>query len=154
MPKTSAGLLVYRRKAEFPEVLLVHPGGPFWRKRDDGAWSIPKGEYGAGEDAQAAAFREFAEELGVTPPSASPHPLGEVVQAGGKHVVAFAVEGDFDVRTIQSNSFEMEWPPGSGRRESFPEVDRADWFNLNAAKQKIIPGQQPLLERLEAILTG
>ncbi|MGO4841777.1 NUDIX domain-containing protein, partial [Rhizobiaceae sp. 2RAB30] len=120
------------RKAGFPEVLLVHPGGPFWRKRDDGAWSIPKGEYGAGEDAKAAAFREFAEELGVTPPSASLHPLGEVVQAGGKHVVAFAVEGDFDVSTIQSNSFEMEWPPGSGRRESFPEVDRADWFNLDA----------------------
>jgi predicted NUDIX family NTP pyrophosphohydrolase len=154
MPKTSAGLLVYRRKAGFPEVLLVHPGGPFWRKRDDGAWSIPKGEYGAGEDAKAAAFREFAEELGVTPPSASLHPLGEVVQAGGKHVVAFAVEGDFDVSTTQSNSFEMEWPPGSGRRESFPEVDRADWFNLDAAKQKIIPGQQPLLERLEAILAG
>lgn len=154
MPKTSAGLLVYRHQLGLPEVLLVHPGGPFWRKRDDGAWSIPKGEYGAGEEPQAAAFREFTEELGATPPAASGHPLGEVVQAGGKRVVAYAVESDFDVSMIRSNSFEMEWPPGSGRRESFPEVDRAGWFSLEVAKGKIISGQRPLLERLEAMLGG
>lgn len=153
MPKTSAGLLVYRRKTGFPEVLLVHPGGPFWRKRDKGAWSIPKGEYGSGEDAQAAALREFAEELGSPPPAASARPLGEVVQAGGKHVIAYAVEGDLEVSKIRSNSFKMEWPPDSGRQESFPEVDRAGWFSLDVAKQKIIPGQCPFLERLEAMLT-
>jgi predicted NUDIX family NTP pyrophosphohydrolase len=154
MPKTSAGLLVYRRHAGFPEVLLAHPGGPFWRKRDDGAWSIPKGEYGSGEDEQAAAFREFAEELGAPPPAGSAFPLGEVIQAGGKRVVAYAVEGDLDVSAIRSNSFEMEWPPGSGHLELFPEVDRARWFTLPAARLKIIPGQRPLLERLEEMLAG
>ncbi|BCH22495.1 phosphohydrolase [Mesorhizobium sp. L-8-10] len=154
MPRTSAGLLVFRREAGFPEVLLVHPGGPFWRKRDEGAWSIPKGEYGPGEDAQAAAFREFAEELGAVPPAGPPFPLGEAVQAGGKRVVAYAVEGAFDVNAVRSNSFEMEWPPGSGRRELFPEVDRAGWFTLPAATLKIIPGQRPLLERLEVMLAG
>lgn len=152
MPRTSAGLIVHRRQPGLLEVLLVHPGGPFWRNRDLGAWSIPKGEYDVGENPEAAARREFEEELGVPPPKSAPRLLGEIVQAGGKRVVAFAVEGDLDVSTIESNGFEMEWPPRSGRRLSFPEVDRAEWFSLATAQEKIIPGQRPLLDRLEAML--
>jgi predicted NUDIX family NTP pyrophosphohydrolase len=151
MSKTSAGLIVYRRKGGLVEVLLVHPGGPFWRKRDLGAWSIPKGEFDADEDPEVAARREFQEEMGAVAPDRSLRPLGEIVQAGGKHVVAFAVEGELDVDAIKSNSFEMEWPPRSGRRQLFPEIDRAGWFPLAAAREKIIPGQQPLLDRLEAL---
>lgn len=147
MAKTSAGLLVYRRMAAGLEVLLVHPGGPFWKKRDLGSWSIPKGEFDDGEDPKVAARREFAEELGVAAPD-DLEPLGEIVQAGGKRVFAFAAEGDLDIERIESNLFEMEWPPKSGQRRSFPEVDRAGWFGIAEARQKIIPGQLPLLDRL------
>ena len=153
MSKTSAGLLVYRRQGAVVEVLLVHPGGPFWRNRDLEAWSIPKGEYEAGEEAETAALREFAEELGCLPAVGAMLPLGEVVQKGGKSVIAFAVEGDLDVTEVESNTFELEWPPRSGRRRNFPEVDRAEWFALAVAREKIIPGQRPLLDRLE-ILAG
>jgi predicted NUDIX family NTP pyrophosphohydrolase len=147
MAPRSAGILLYRREGEELQVLLVHPGGPFWRKRDAGAWSIPKGEYGAGEDAETAARREFAEELGVVL-SGKLQPLGEIRQAGGKRVVAFAVAGDLDVDTIRSNDFELEWPPHSGRMQKFPEVDRAAWFPLPLAREKIIAGQRPLLDLL------
>lgn len=150
MSKTSAGLLAYRRKAGRLEVLLVHPGGPFWARRDLGAWSIPKGEFDEGEDPEAAAKREFAEELGVDAPASPLRALGEIVQAGGKRVVAFAAESDLDSGAVRSNEFEMEWPPKSGRRQRFPEVDRAGWFGLAEAREKIIPGQIPLLDRLAA----
>lgn len=153
MSKTSAGLLVYRRRGAVVEVLLVHPGGPFWRNRDLEAWSIPKGEYEAGEEPETAALREFAEELGCLPAVGAMLPLGEVVQKSGKSVIAFAVEGDLDVTEVESNTFELEWPPRSGRRRTFPEVDRAEWFPLAVAREKIIPGQRPLLDRLE-ILAG
>src|SRR5436309_1989670 len=127
MPKRSAGILLYRRRGEVLEFLLVHPGGPFWAKRDRGAWSIPKGEYAAGEDALPAAVREFEEETGMRP-SGSFLPLGEIIQAGRKIVVAWAVEGDFDPAQFRSNTFTTEWPPRSGREATFPEVDRAAWF--------------------------
>jgi predicted NUDIX family NTP pyrophosphohydrolase len=143
----SAGILLYRRTGDELQVLLVHPGGPFWRKRDAGAWSIPKGEYDAGEDAEAAARREFAEELGVVL-SGRLQPLGEVRQAGGKRVTAFALESDLDVAAIRSNEFELEWPPRSGRIQRFPEIDRAAWFPLPLAREKIIAGQRPLLDLL------
>jgi len=147
VPKRSAGLLMYRRAARVLDVLLVHPGGPFWAKKDDGAWSIPKGEYDAGEDALTVAKREFAEELGVAADGEFLD-LGEVIQGGGKRVRAFALEGDFDVSSVRSNTFELEWPPKSGRRQTFPEVDRAGWFAPDAARQKILVGQQPFIERL------
>jgi predicted NUDIX family NTP pyrophosphohydrolase len=148
MPRTSAGLLAFRHKVGRLEVLLVHPGGPLWAKRDLGAWSIPKGEYEEGEDPEAAARREFEEELGVDAPASSLRPLGEIVQAGGKRVVAFAAEVDLDTTAIRSNEFEMEWPPRSGRRQRFPEIDRAEWFGLAEARRRIIPGQIPLLDGL------
>ena len=151
MPKRSAGLLLYRRPARALELLLVHPGGPFWARKDDGAWSIPKGEYDDGEDASAVARREFAEEVGEAPGGALVD-LGEVVQPGRKVVRAFALEGDFDVSRLQSNSFEMEWPPKSGRRQSFPEVDRAGWFAPEDARRKILAGQRAFIERLLAKL--
>jgi predicted NUDIX family NTP pyrophosphohydrolase len=144
---------MYRRSGRTLEVLLVHPGGPFWRNKDTGAWSIPKGEMKPGEDPADVAQREFMEELG----SEAPGPLcaiGEVRQRGGKVVHAFAVEGNLDTRAISSNTFEMEWPPKSGRRQSFPEVDRAEWFDLRRAKEKILTGQQPLLERLREDYLG
>ena len=150
MPSRSAGILAFRRKHGKIEVLLVHPGGPFWRTKDLGAWSIPKGEYGAGEDAQDVARREFREELGHDL-SADLLALGEIRQRGGKIVTAFAVETDLDVENIQSNTFELEWPPRSGKQQTFPEVDRAEWFDLAAARAKINEGQKSLLERLEAI---
>ena len=151
MPLKSAGILGYRNGRSGLEVLLVHPGGPFWRNKDLGAWSIPKGEYSGAEDAEAAARREFAEELGVklTAPLVE---LGVVKQRGGKTVAAFAVECDFDPTTIRSNNFQIEWPPRSGKRANFPEVDRAEWFALEAAQDKINQGQRPLLERLERLL--
>ncbi len=153
MPKRSAGLVLYRKTPRGVEVLLVHPGGPFWAKKDEGAWSIPKGEYEADEDALSAARREFEEETGHSP--AGPfQPLGEVKQPGGKLVTAWAVEGDCDVAAIKSNLFEMEWPPRSGRRQSFPEVDRAAWFSLADARQKILKGQIPFLERLQEFLAS
>jgi predicted NUDIX family NTP pyrophosphohydrolase len=147
MPKRSAGLLMFRRRDTDIEVLLVHPGGPFWAKKDDGAWSIPKGEYVEGEEALAVAKREFEEETG-----ARPHgdflPLGDVVQAGRKIVTAWGVEGDFDPATLVSNRVELEWPPKSGRKASFPEVDRAQWFSPAEARQKILPAQRELISRL------
>jgi predicted NUDIX family NTP pyrophosphohydrolase len=149
MPKRSAGLLMYRRRGGALELLLVHPGGPFWTKKDDGAWSIPKGEYDDGEDPLAAATREFAEEVGAVP-DGDFIDLGDVTQAGRKVVHAFAVESDFDVARLRSNTFEIEWPPKSGRKRSFPEVDRAGWFAVDEARRKILAGQRPFIERLLA----
>lgn len=152
MSPRSAGIIAYRRKkGHGPEVLLVHPGGPFWRNKDLGAWSIPKGEFSAGEDPQAVARREFCEELG-TGIDAPLRPLGEIRQRGGKLVTAFAAEFDLDATAIQSNSFELEWPPRSGKRQTFPEIDRAEWFALAEARRRINEGQRPLIERLEALL--
>ena len=152
MPKLSAGLLLFRRAGRETQVFLVHPGGPFWKNKDDGAWSIPKGEYGAGEEPLAVARREYEEELGSPPPESAYLPLGEVRQAGGKIVTAWAVEGDFDPAQLKSNRFEIEWPPKSGRRVSFPEVDRGAWFSLADAKAKILAGQRPFLESLEQLV--
>lgn len=154
MPRTSAGLLLYRRGPGGLEVLLVHPGGPLWARRDEGAWSIPKGEHGSDEDPLVAARREFREELGQDPPPGEPVPLGEIRQPGGKRVSAFAVEGDLDVREVRSGTFEMEWPPRSGRSQRFPEVDRAGWFSLEEARRKLLPGQVPFLARLVETLGG
>ncbi len=154
MPKASAGLLVYRRGPGGVEVLLVHPGGPLWARRDEGAWSIPKGEYASEEDPLAAARHEFREELGQDPPPGEPVPLGEIRQPGGKRVSAFAVEGDLDVRAVESGTFEMEWPPRSGRLRRFPEVDRAGWFGLAEARRKLLPAQVPFLDRLVELLGG
>jgi predicted NUDIX family NTP pyrophosphohydrolase len=149
MARRSAGILLHRPGAAGPEVLLVHPGGPFWAKRDLGAWSIPKGEYDDAEDPLACARREFEEELGSAPPDgAEPVELGEVRQKGGKVVAAWALEGDLDAGAIRSNTFTMQWPPHSGRTSEFPEVDRAGWFGLDAAREKILPAQAPLLDRL------
>lgn len=146
MPSKSAGIIAYRKRREI-EVLLVHPGGPYWRNKDLGAWSIPKGEHADEEDAEIAARREFAEELGLelSEPLTA---LGEVKQRGGKLVTAFAAELDIDVRSVRSNTFEMEWPPRSGKRQLFPEVDRAKWFTLEEARERINAGQRPLLDRL------
>jgi predicted NUDIX family NTP pyrophosphohydrolase len=152
MAKRSAGLLLFRRDADGMRVLLVHPGGPFWKKRDRGSWSIPKGEFLESEDARAVALREFEEETGVAPPTGDLMPLRDVRQAGGKVVTAFALEGDIDPQKIVSNKFDMVWPPKSGRRESFPEIDRAGWFTLAEAAEKILDGQRPFLERLAAAL--
>jgi predicted NUDIX family NTP pyrophosphohydrolase len=146
----SAGILLYRRRDGI-EVLLVHPGGPFWRKKDLGAWSIPKGEYVQGEDPLAVAKREFEEETGASV-TGDVLALGEVVQRGGKRVTAFGLEGDLDPTTLRSNGFEMEWPPRSGRRQSFPEIDRAEWFSPEDAQQKILPAQRPFIARLLAAL--
>lgn len=161
MARLSAGLLLYRRPAtraderapadDAVEVLLVHPGGPFWARRDDGAWSIPKGELDQGEDPLAAAEREVTEELGMPVPPGPRRDLGEIVQRGGKRVHAWAVEGDVDPATVQGNHFELEWPPRSGRVQSFPEVDRAAWFTLSSARRKILPAQTELLDRLAAL---
>ena len=150
MPKRSAGILLHRHGQDGREVLLVHPGGPFWAKRDDGAWSIPKGEYEDGEDPQAAARREFEEELGSPlPEGAELRELGEVKQKNRKVVAAWAVEGDLDASAAHSNTFEMEWPPRSGRRQEFPEIDRAEWFPLARAREKLLPAQAAFLDRLE-----
>ena len=131
-------------------MLLVHPGGPFWRNKDLGAWSIPKGEYGPGEDPEVVARREFREEVGFEM-TGELFPLSEIRQRGGKIVKAFAVATDIDVQNIQSNMFEIEWPPRSGRRQKFPEVDRAEWFDLNSARTKINEAQRTLLDRLELL---
>jgi predicted NUDIX family NTP pyrophosphohydrolase len=148
MAKRSAGILLYRLAGPRLEVLLVHPGGPFWAKKDLGAWSIPKGEYDEGEDPLAVARREYAEELGSALPAGECIALGEIVQPSLKAVTGFALEGDFDPATLKSNSFELEWPPKSGRKQSFPEVDRAAWFGVEEAREKILPGQAPFLDRL------
>jgi predicted NUDIX family NTP pyrophosphohydrolase len=152
MTKRSAGILMYRRRIVPLEVLLVHPGGPFWANKDAGAWSIPKGEYEPGEDALAVARREFEEETGARIDGEF-RPLGEIVQSR-KIVIAWAVEGDFDVATLTSNLFELEWPPKSGRVRSFPEVDRAQWFDPAAAKRMILRGQVGFLDRLATLLDG
>ena len=151
MPKLSAGVLLYRVVDGLVEVLIVHPGGPFWARRDDGSWSIPKGEYELGEPPWDAARREFAEELGSEVPDGPRVDLGEVRQSG-KVVTAFAVGGDLDVSEIRCNTFELEWPRGSGRLQEFPEVDRAAWLPVAAARLKLLKGQQPLLDRLLAHL--
>lgn len=147
MPKTSAGLLMYRVREGRLEVLLVHPGGPFWRNKDRGAWSVPKGEYASDEDPLAAAQREFEEETGIRP--AGPFtPLAPVKQRGGKIVQAWAFRGDCDPGAIRSNTFELEWPPGSGRIQRFPEIDRAAFFDLAEAREKLNPAQVPLVDDL------
>jgi predicted NUDIX family NTP pyrophosphohydrolase len=143
--KRSAGLLLYRRKAKDFEVFLVHPGGPFWRNKDDGAWTIPKGLIEPGEDPLAAARREFSEETGFTPDGDFME-LGTFRRPGGKHVLVWAVEGDCDPAKLVSNAFEMEWPPRSGKRAQFPEVDRGGWFSIAAAREKMLIGQRPMLD--------
>ncbi len=145
---SSAGILLHRRTSAGPEVLLVHPGGPFWVRKDLGAWSIPKGELDDGEDPRACALREFAEETGTHLPAGALTELGSVKLKSGKLVVAYAVEGDLDPATISSNTFELEWPPRSGRTRTFPEVDRAGWFGLEEAREKLNPAQAELLDRL------
>jgi predicted NUDIX family NTP pyrophosphohydrolase len=148
VPVHSAGFLLFRRRDAL-EVLLVHPGGPFWAGKDAGAWSVPKGEYDPQtEDAYEAARREFAEEIGREPPEGDPIDLGEITQRGGKVVRAWAVEGDLDAAAIRSNTFRIEWPPRSGRIAEFPEVDRAGWFDPAAASAKLLEAQRPLLVRL------
>jgi predicted NUDIX family NTP pyrophosphohydrolase len=148
MAKRSAGILLYRGKGRGLELLLVHPGGPFWAKKDLGAWSIPKGEYEEGEDPLDVARREFEEELGSPAPARDAIELGELAQPSRKLITAYAIEGDFDVRTLKSNLFEMEWPLKTGRLQSFPEVDRAEWFSVEEARDKILPGQRPFIDRL------
>ncbi|HLN16263.1 MAG TPA: NUDIX domain-containing protein [Acidimicrobiales bacterium] len=154
MPKRSAGLLLYRPGPDGPEVLLVHPGGPVWAKKDEGVWSVPKGELEGDEEPRDVAAREFEEELGTRPPAGEWLDLGEVRQRGGKVVRAFATPGDLDERAVVSNTFEMEWPPHSGRRQSFPEVDRAGWFGLETARTKLLAAQVPFIERLAALVAG
>lgn len=153
MPKRSAGLLLYRRPpGAVPDVLLVHPGGPYWASKDDGAWTVPKGEYSEDEEAAAVAEREFEEEVGVPAPPGARVALGEVRQAGGKLTTLWAVEGDLDASGVVSNTFTVEWPPRSGRRVEFPEVDRAAWFSLDDARRKLLASLVPFLDRLvEAI---
>jgi predicted NUDIX family NTP pyrophosphohydrolase len=146
MPKTSAALLLFRRAPL--EVLIAHMGGPFWARKDAGAWSIPKGEYTT-ESPLDAALREFAEEMGSPAPAGEVIPLGSVKQSGGKVVTAFAVEGDFDLAGFRSNTFEMEWPRGSGRMQEFPEVDRAEWVTVDVAREKLVKGQLPVLDALQ-----
>jgi|SRR5450631_2408723 predicted NUDIX family NTP pyrophosphohydrolase len=149
----SAGILAYRRGSRGVEVLLVHPGGPYWRNKDDGVWSIPKGEIVASEDPAQTARREFAEELGPAASIESLQALGEIRQRGGKRVVAFCGEANFDTSSLCSNTFEIEWPPKSGRLQAFPEIDRAEWFDLEAARSKILSGQIELIDRLEKEVT-
>jgi len=150
MARRSAGILLHRLGPEGPEVLLVHPGGPFWAKRDDGAWSVPKGEYDEGEEPLAAALREFEEEIGsALAATGGLIDLGDVRQKNRKLVTAWAAEGDVDAGAVRSNTFEMEWPPRSGRRQEFPEIDRAEWFPLARAREKLIEAQAAFVDRLE-----
>jgi predicted NUDIX family NTP pyrophosphohydrolase len=150
--KRSAGIVLYRQRTGAPEVLLVHPGGPFWENKDLAAWSIPKGEYTESEDPLACALREFEEELGVPPPTSAPIDLGSTTQAGGKLVRAWAAEGDLDTAGVRSNTFTLEWPPRSGVTREFPEVDRAEWFALAEARRRINPAQVVFLGRLRELL--
>ena len=149
--KTSAGILLYRGEGASREVLLVHFGGPFFRNKDLGSWQVPKGEVEEGEDLLVAARREFAEELGITAAATALEPLGFIKQKSGKTVHAWAAKSDFDPATLNSNTFEMEWPKGSGRMQSFPEIDRAEWFTVLNARVKIIESQQPFLDRVAAL---
>jgi predicted NUDIX family NTP pyrophosphohydrolase len=149
--KTSAGILLYRRRGDGIEVLLVHPGGPFWAKKEGGVWSVPKGEYVDPEEPRACALRELGEELGPAAPALALDALieiGTITQKSGKVVSCWAAEAEFDPAKVDSNLFEMEWPPRSGRRQQFPEVDRAEWFDPEAAKEKINPAQAELIDRL------
>lgn len=150
--RQSAGVVLHRRGPAGIEVLLVHPGGPFWARKDLGAWSIPKGELAAGEDPRTCAVREFAEETGTELPVGALAELGSVKLKSGKVVVGFAVEGDLDPATVRSNTFEVEWPPRSGRTRVFPEVDRAEWFALDATRERLNPAQAAFIDRLEALL--
>ncbi|MCV7370334.1 NUDIX hydrolase [Mycolicibacterium duvalii] len=152
MARLSAGLLLYRDTGGRLEVLIGHPGGPFWARKDDGAWSIPKGEYDIGEDPWTVAQREFEEELGKPAPAGPRIDLGELRQPSGKVTTAFAVHGDLDLDGTVSNTFTLEWPRGSGRLTEFPEIDRAQWYDLAAARVKLLKGQRPLLDRLLAAL--
>ena len=156
MGARSAGLLLYRISAEGAvEVLIAHPGGPFWARRDDAAWSIPKGEYLPGEDALVAAYREFEEEVGLVAPDGAAEFLGERRQPGGKRVSVWRLEGDLDVTHATSNMFELEWPRGSGTLREFPEVDRVEWVSVDRARRKLLKGQVPFLDALlEADLRG
>lgn len=152
MPKLSAAILLFRRGADGVEVFLVHPGGPFWAKKDLGAWSLPKGEYARQEDPLNAALREFEEETSFRLESGNLLPLGELKQPSGKIVTAWALEKDVDAALVKSNLFEMEWPPKSGQRQEFPEVDRAGWFPLAEAREKLLKGQAGFLDRLTETL--
>ena len=152
MNTQSAGLLLFRQRDGKLEVLLVHPGGPFWQKRDEGVWSIPKGEVAENETGMEVARREFQEELGVPPPDVEGIALGTVRQKAGKVVEAWAMRGDLDVTRSTSNTFVIEWPPRSGKMRSFPEVDRAGWFDPVAARRKLLPAQCTFIDRLEALL--
>ncbi len=149
---TSAGVLLWRRGAEGVEVLIAHMGGPFWARKDDAAWSLPKGEHGPDEEPLAAALREFAEELGSPVPATDLVPLGTVRQSGGKVLTAWAAEGDLDADAITSGTFSLEWPPRSGRVQEFPEIDRAAWVTVDVARGKLVTGQVPLLDRLLEVL--
>jgi predicted NUDIX family NTP pyrophosphohydrolase len=148
MPKLSAGLLLYRTRNGIVEALIAHPGGPFWAKKDDGAWSIPKGEYTEGEDPWVVAQREFVEEIGLPVPAGPRIDFGPLKQPGGKVVTAFAVLGDLDITDAHSNTFELEWPKGSGTVREFPEVDRVGWFPVAQARTKLLNGHRPFLDRL------
>ena len=150
--RRSAGLLLYRKVAGGIEVLLAHPGGPLWAKRDEGAWTVPKGEIEAGERPVDVARREFAEETGHPPPDGELRPLGEVQQKSGKVVVAWALRGDLDAGTAQSNTFPLEWPPGSGNWKDVPEIDRFEWFAPDEARRRLNPAQTPFVDRLEKVL--
>jgi predicted NUDIX family NTP pyrophosphohydrolase len=152
--QSSAGILLHRAGTGGREVLLVHPGGPFWARKDLGAWSIPKGELDDGEDPRVCARREFAEETGTHLPEGALDDLGAVKLKSGKVVLAFAAEGDLDPETLVSNTFELEWPPRSGRVQTFPEVDRAGWFDLDTAREKLNPAQATFVDRLEELLAG
>lgn len=153
MPRKSAGILLFRETSGALEVLLVHPGGPFWAKKDDGVWSIPKGEFEESEDPLAAARRELEEETGLRPPGDA-IPLEPLRQPSGKIVYAWAVMGDADPAALKSNIFSMEWPPNSGRMQDFPEIDRAGWFTIKEAKRKILKGQAGFLDQLQTKLAS
>ncbi len=154
MAARSAGILLFRRTGAVTELLLVHPGGPYWARRDEGAWSIPKGEHADGEDGLACAHREFEEETGTAPPPGELVALGEVRQRSGKRVSAWAAEGDLDPAAVRSNTFTVEWPPRSGRTEAFPEVDRAGWFGAEEARRRLVPAQAAFVDRLLEHLAG
>jgi predicted NUDIX family NTP pyrophosphohydrolase len=154
MPANSAGLLLYRRRDGALEVLIAHMGGPFWARREEGAWTIVKGEHDAEEDAIAAARREFAEETGAEAPAGPAIDLGEIRQSGGKRVRGWAVEGDFDPASLRSNTFEIEWPPRSGRTAEFPEIDLVSWCDAATARRLLVKGQAAFVDELEARLAG
>jgi predicted NUDIX family NTP pyrophosphohydrolase len=154
VPSTSAGILLYRRGPAGPEVLLGHMGGPFWAQKDDGAWSLPKGEHGPDEEPLAVARREFEEELGSPVPAVDLVPLGEHRVTSRKVLTCWAAEGDLDAAACRSNTFEIEWPPRSGRLQEFPEIDRAAWFAVDEARTKLVKGQVPFLDRLLELLSA